>query len=441
MSAEPPSAGTGANILISILLLVGSAFFVGGEYALVSIRKSRLEALAKKGSKSAKDILKVSENISPFIAGTQIGITMIGVAMGSFTEPFVTHLLSNQFKGIDQRFTQVISFTLVLFFLVVLGELIPKYIALKYPERYIFFTYRPLQVFVKLFSAIIWCAQAMSQILLRPLRIDIKETGKETIAKEELVMMIQATSSEGVLEKAHADLVSRALRLDALVARDIMVHRLDIKWLDSDLTMQEVLNRASQIRYSRVPVCRGDIDDIIGVVYMVDLLRAVGQSDFNLEKLARPFVAIPENLPMERIVQTMRENNTQIVIVLDEYGGTSGLISLEDVVEEVFGELQDSPESERPPIEVLANGRVSARAEVRYDELVNKLGLDLDITDKTDSLANMIVEKLERIPRPGDSVETELGVFRVENMARRRITRVGILVDPKHIAERESSNS
>ncbi len=431
MHHDAPSASIVSNLIILVLLLIGSAFFVGGEYSLVSMRRSRLEGMAKKGNKGAKDILKMSENVSPFIAGTQIGITMIGVAMGSFTEPFVTHLLVEKFSGLNHTVTEVLSFVIVLFFLVVLGELIPKYVALKHPERFIFLTYRPLRLFVKLFSAIIWCAQWVSQLLLKPFKINIRETGKETIGKEELIMMVQSTGSEGVLEKAHADLVSRALRLDALAARDIMVHRLDIKWLDIDLNLQETLSKMSQIRYSRVPVCRGDIDDIVGIVYTVDLLRAYTNSDFDLEKLARPFVAIPENLPMERIVQTMRESNSQVVIVLDEYGGTSGLISLEDVVEEVFGELQDGPDSERNPIETLPNGRVSARAEVRFDELVNKLGLNIDIANRTETLANMIVEKLERVPRPGDSVETELGSMRVENMARRRITRVGISIDPK----------
>ena len=431
MHHDAPSASIVSNLIILVLLLIGSAFFVGGEYSLVSMRRSRLEGMAKKGNKGAKDILKMSDNVSPFIAGTQIGITMIGVAMGSFTEPFVTHLLVEKFSGLNHTVTEVLSFVIVLFFLVVLGELIPKYVALKHPERFIFLTYRPLRLFVKLFSAIIWCAQCVSQLLLKPFKINIKETGKETIGKEELIMMVQSTGSEGVLEKAHADLVSRALRLDALAARDIMVHRLDIKWLDIDLNLQETLSKMSQIRYSRVPVCRGDIDDIVGIVYTVDLLRAYTNSDFDLEKLARPFVAIPENLPMERIVQTMRESNSQVVIVLDEYGGTSGLISLEDVVEEVFGELQDGPDSERNPIETLPNGRVSARAEVRFDELVNKLGLNIDIANRTETLANMIVEKLERVPRPGDSVETELGSMRVENMARRRITRVGISIDPK----------
>lgn len=433
MSGDTPIPGIAPNIAVSILLILGSAFFVGGEYAVVSMRRSRLEGMARKGSKSAKDLMKISEDLSPFIAGTQVGITMVSVAMGSITEPFVTHQLLKALPGIDQGWGQLISFILVLFFLVVLGELVPKYIALKHPERFMFYTYRPLNVFVRVFKIVIWLAQFLSQLLLKPLKIDIKEAGKETIAKEELIMMVQATSSEGILEKAHADLVSRALQLDALVARDIMVHRLDIKWLDVDSSPQEVLTRLSQVRYSRVPVCRGDIDDIVGIAYMVDLLKAINSSEFDLEKLARPLVAIPENLPMERIVQTMREHKSQIVIVLDEYGGTSGLISLEDVVEEVFGELEDGPESERPPIEIDANGRISARAETRFDELVARLGLDVDTSDKKDSLANIIMDKLERIPRPGDSVETEIGKLRVENMARRRITRVGVLISPKFL--------
>ncbi|HLO97786.1 MAG TPA: hemolysin family protein, partial [Fimbriimonas sp.] len=406
MSGDTPVPGIGPNIAVGIVLLVFSAFFVGGEYAVVSMRRSRLEGMAKRGNNSAKALLKISENLSNFIAGTQVGITMVGVAMGSITEPFVTHQLMRVLPGIDQGVGQLLSFILVLFFLVVLGELVPKYIALKHPERFMMYTYRPLGWFVWLFRVVIWLAQVLSQIILKPLKIDIKEAGKETVAKEELIMMIQATSSEGILEKAHADLVSRALQLDALVARDIMVHRLDIKWLDVDCTPQEVLARIGNMRYSRVPVCRGDIDDIVGIAYMVDLLKAINSSDFDLEKLARPFVAIPENLPMERIVQTMREQKSQVVIVLDEYGGTSGLISLEDVVEEVFGELEDGPESERPPIDIDANGRISARAETRFDELVARLGLDVDTSDRKESLANIIVDTLGRIPRPGDSVDT-----------------------------------
>jgi putative hemolysin len=415
-----------ANTIISILLLVGSAFFVGGEYAVVSMRRARLESGAKKGDRTYKRLLAIQDDLSPFIAGTQIGITMVSVAMGSITEPFVEHLIKSQFGFVNETVSGILSFVIVLFFLVTLGELVPKYVALTHPETFMRYTYRPLEMFVKVFSVVIWCAQKLSQWILKPLRIDIKEAGKETVEKDELLMMIQATGSEGILEKEHAAMVTRALRLDALAARDIMVHRLDIKWLDVSMSQQETLQKIANIRYTRIPVCRGDIDEVIGIAYVVDILRAQNNSNFNLEKICRPMIAIPENLSMERIIHTMREQKTQILIVLDEYGGTSGLISLEDVVEEVFGELEDGPESERPPIEQFPSGRVSARAEVRVDELVSKLGLDVDLGEQRDTLATMIVSRLERIPRPGDAVETELGILRVENMARRRITRVGI---------------
>ncbi len=424
--SDPAPGSPLTNTLISIALVVGSALFVGGEYALVAMRRGRIEPMAKRGNRAAKRLLKIMDDMSPFIAGTQVGITMIGIAMGSITEPFVAHLLAEQFKFIDPKFVSIASFILVLFALVVLGELVPKYIALKKPEQFMYLAYRPLDVFVAVCKPVIWLATVTSQLMLKPLGINIKETGKETIEREELLMMVQSTGSDGTLEKEHADLVTRALKLDMLASRDIMVHRLDIQWLDVDLDHSELIARVNKIRHTRIPVCRGDIDDIVGIAYLVDILRSFQQKDFSLEKIVRPIVAIPENLPIERIIQTMRDEKTQILIVMDEYGGTSGLISLEDVVEEVFGELEDGPESERPPVEQHPGGRISARAELRLDELVSRLGLDPELADTTETLANIIVQELERIPRPGDLVETSIGTLRVENMARRRITRVGV---------------
>ncbi len=432
--SEAHTGNPALNIGISIGLLIASALFVGGEYALVSMRRARLESLAKKGSPSAKRLLKISENLSPFIAGTQVGITMVGIAMGSITEPYVSGLLEQQFSMLNKTLVSVVSFVLVLFCLVVVGELVPKYLALKHPERFAAVTHRALQLFVRVFKPVIWLAQTASQFILKPLGIDIKETGKESVAREELLMIVQATGSDGVLEKEHANMVTRALRLDMLAARDVMVHRLDIQWLDIDLAGSDLLNRINKIRHTRIPVCRGDVDDIVGIVYLVDVLRLVQTNEFKLDKIVRPFIAIPENLPIERIITTMRDEKTQILIVMDEYGGTSGLISLEDVVEEVFGEMEDGPESERQPVEVHASGRVSAKAELRLDELISKLGLDPQLDESTETLANIIVNGLERIPRPGDTYETSLGLMRVENMARRRITRVGIQLKPSLLA-------
>lgn len=422
------------SALISILLILGSVFFVASEYAIVSARKSRVEALAKRGSKNAKALLKLLEDVSPYVAGNQIAITMIGIGVGSITEPYITELLSTAFGkqsvGVEKTL-HVLSFLLVTFSLVVIGELVPKYFALRKAEQVALVTFRPLQIFALIFRPLIWIAQNLAGLILKPFKINIKEQPSEGIPKEELLMLVQSGGSEGTLDKMHAEMVTRALKLDVLMARDIMIHRLDVKWIDLSLNKEDVLKRVCEVPFTRLPVCRGDIDDLLGIVYIHDILKALNDPEFSLEKIMRPAVAIPENLTMERIVATMRDEKTQILVVMDEYGGTSGLITLEDVVEEVFGELEDRIESERPPVELFPNGRVSARADVRFDELVSKLSLQYPGEEVTDTLATLLVNALERVPRPGDSVQTELGLMRVENMARRRITRVSIQLKPE----------
>jgi putative hemolysin len=430
-------------IIVSLLLLLGTVFFVAAEYAMVSTRKSRIEALARRGSKPAKALVKQLEDISPYVAGSQVGITMISIGVGSITEPYVTKQLTGLFgSGLgssELRLVHFLSFLLITFVLVVLGELVPKYVSLAIPEKVSLILFRPLKAIITLLKPIIWLAQHSAKLVVRLFGIDTTNVGRDSVAKEELVMLVQSGGAEGTLDKMHADMVSRALRLDVLAARDIMIHRLDIKWIDSKLSKDEAFEKLRDIPFTRLPVCRGDIDDMVGVAYLHDLVKNLNTADFSLEVIARPLVAIPENLTLEKIVATMRDNKTQMLIVMDEYGGTSGLVTLEDVVEEVFGELEDRLESERPPVEALAGGRISARAETRFDELIHQLKLDLDTTDKTDTLATIIVNALGRVPRPGDSIETEIGIMRVENMARRRITRVSIQLDPKMLAPRNES--
>ena len=415
-------------LIISVLLILGNAFFVAVEYALISSRRSSIEALTRKGNRgNAHRLLHAIDDIAPFVAACQIAITMLGIGVGSVTEPYVTHLLTEAFKhNIDPRVGYAVSFILVAFILVVVGELFPKYLVLNGAERIALKTIRPLEFFVVLFKPLIWLSQAATSVLLKPFGINMDEQSKEVVPKDELLMLVRAGGAEGVLDVRHAEMVTRALRIDQLDARDIMVHRLDIKWLDASLSKEELLNKLKKIPFTRLPVCKGDIDELIGIVYLHDVVRHMDDKDFSLEKILRPAVAIPENLPMGRIVGQMRDNKIQMLIVMDEYGGTSGLITLEDVIEEVFGELEDRLESERPAIEVSSSGRISAKADIRVDELLSHLGRDPGPEPDTDTLATVIVNSLGRVPRPGDSVTTPIGKLRVENMARRRITRVSV---------------
>jgi putative hemolysin len=421
----------GLRVFLSILLILGSAFFVAAEYSLVGSSRGRIEALGKKGKKHAKGLAKALEDISPFVAATQIGITMFGIAIGAFVEPAVTNLLTSQLHLLDERAVRAMSYFIVVFVLLVVGELCPKYLALRYADRVALFMYRPLKVIVALLRPLIWLAQATAGVILRPFKVDIHSGNSGSIPKEELLMLVQSGGASGILDKSQADMVTRALRLDVLDAKDIMIHRIDIKWLDASINRSDLLAKLTEIPYSRMPVCRGDIDEMIGVAYLHDIVKHLEDEPFSLEKIVRPLVVVPENLTMAKILETIRVEKTQMLIVSDEYGGTSGLVTLEDVVEEVFGELEDSLESDRKPIESHANGRVSARASVRIDELVSTLGLHLEIGENTETLATIVVNTLGRVPRTGDHVETSLGIIRVENMARRRITRVSIQLLPE----------
>jgi putative hemolysin len=425
-----------AIVAISILLVLASFFFVGAEYALVGSRKSRVESVAKRGNKRAQRLLKHLNNISRLVAGNQIAITMIGIAIGSITEPFVTDKLSQAFgKSVPSGVSFALSYFLITYVLVVLGELIPKYLAIKFPERIAILTTPILAFATQLLSPLVWLAQSSANLLLKPLGIDLQAANEATVAKDELVSLLRGGQSD--LESVHADFVARALRLDSLDANDIMVHRLDIKWLDINTPRAHLPGKIGKIPYSRIPVCRGDIDDVAGIVYLHDLVKAWDEEDFSLEKVLRQAVVVPENLTLDRAVTRMREDRTQILIVVDEYGGTSGLITLEDVVEEIFGELEDSLESEREVIEVYPSGRISARAEVRFDELIEKLGIELPDAI-TDTLAQMFAEELEGVPKTGDQLDSPIGKMRIENMARRRVTRVSIRLKPEYQAATSS---
>lgn len=399
---------------------------MAAEYALVGSRRSKIESLARNGSGAAKLVLEALDERQRYVAGSQVAITMAGIGLGSIVEPVAEQSLEQALgRAVPDSVSIVVALIVVTYVMVVVGELIPKYLTLRSTERVALLSIRPLRFFVAMLSPLVWLVQKSGQLALRPFGIRVEEDDQEVVTKDELVMLLRAGSAGGTLDEHHAVLLNRALRFDKLDVSDIMVHRLDIQWVDVAMPQPDVLEALGNIPHSRVPVCKGDLDDIVGILYIQDYLRHAADPNLELASIVRPVVAIPENLTLNRVVTTMRETKSQILVVVDEYGGTSGLVTLEDVVEEIFGELDDQLESERPPIERVGHHRVSARADVRYDEVLEFLGrepLDAD----TSTLAEVIVTRLGRVPNLGDSVEDELGRLRVENMARRRITRVSI---------------
>jgi CBS domain containing-hemolysin-like protein len=427
MSADPR-----LSLWISLALVASNAFFVAAEYGLIGARRSRIESLARQGNRAARALMEALADLSRYVAGIQIAITMCGIGIGAVTEPIVTELLVDLAGDtVNRAVSVVISVVLVTFVLVVVGELVPKYVTLQFSERVALLVIRPLKAFVFALTPLVWLVQRSGALILRPFGIKVEPGSQETVGKDELMLLVKAGGAEGLLDEFHAQLVARALKFDVLDAADIMVHRLDVRWLDIGTPREEVFGRLAEIQHSRVPVCRGEIDEVAGVLYLHDLVRFWNRPEFSLEAILRPVEAIPESLKISRIIERMREAKTQILIVRDEYGGVSGLVTLEDVIEEVFGEIEDQLESERPSIERVSARRISARADVRYDELLEFLGIEPQGPANTDTLAQVMIHQLDRMPRLADAVDIEIGRLRVENMARRRITRVALeLRDP-----------
>lgn len=435
---------TGVLTITAIGLLLGNAFFVMAEYGLVGARRSRIESSAKKGNLTDALVLKAMDQINRYVALIQICITVIGIVVGATIEPAMTESLNKLFPDfIPGAVITVCSYIIMTFALVVFGELVPKYIALSYPELVARLVVRVLKILVILLSPLIWVFEKSGQAILNLLaKMGLANKPEDpSLMRDELFFMLRSGEESGHLEEHHTDIITKSLRLDRLDAEDAMIHRLDIRWISINASQEEIIDKIKTLSHTRIPVCNDDIDEIVGIVYLQDIVRAMAEGKpINLEALSREPIFVPENLTLDRLVNLMREMKTQIVIVQDEYGGTNGLVTLEDVVEEIFGDLDDAVEGERPAIEKTGNYRLSIRPDVRYDELLDYLDLEPQDSEPwtTESAISILIEKLDRTPKMNDSIEIPLGRLRVEAVARQRVTRIGVYLKRENLIEDET---
>lgn len=413
-------------------LLVLNGFFVMAEYGLVGARRGRIEASARKGNARDAQVLKALDRINDYVALTQICVTVIGIIIGSVVEEPLTLAIEKVVPPVvPHGVLAVVSIIAIVYPLVVLGELVPKYVALGYPESVARFVISVLRIMVTVFKPLIWFFEKSGSVCLAALRkVGLKETANDpNMVRDELFFILRAGEESGDLDESHSDMVAKALKLDKLDAEDAMIHRLDIKWLPVACSREEVIERLKDVPHSRIPVCKEDLDEVVGIVYLQDLVKAFAMDEpFDLASLARPPIFVPENLTLDRLVNLMREMKSQIVIVQDEYGGTSGLVTLEDVVEEIFGDLEDALEGERPAIERTGRNRLSVRPDVRYDELLDFLDLDEQDEESwtTEPVVGIMIDELGRTPKMGDTVDLPIGRLRVDAVAQRRVTRIGV---------------
>jgi putative hemolysin len=438
---EPLTAAGALQDFVAVAgLVAANGFFVASEFALVSVRKSRIDEMVAEGAAGAEAVRDAVRDLDRYIAGTQVGITIASIALGWVGHPALVPIIEPTLRwlGLTAGPTAThgtaiaIAFAFITFLHVVLGELVPKTLALQKPEAVSLWVARPLWLVVLVFQPIIWALNGTGNWLLRRFGVEPAGGHASVHSAEELSILVRQSHEAGVLDAQEQQMLQRTFRFGDLRVREVMVPRPEVESLDLRKPTEELLDKLGRTIHSRLPVHQGNLDQILGILHGHDVFKQwrTGLPIDDLAKLTKPAMHVPATMPLDALLMRFREERTQIAIAIDEYGATIGIITLEDLVEEVFGEVQDSPEAGLPKMQRLDDGQMLVRGECRIEDVNEFAGLTLD-DENADTLAGYIMHRLGRAAHLQDHVETPEATLIVTDMAQRRIKLVRVI--PKSV--------
>jgi len=435
--SEPWTIVLGLGALV--LLIAFNALFVAAEFAFVGVRKTRVEQLASGGKARARLLLAALKNLEGTIAATQLGITMAGLALGwigepvlgGIIEPPLSNLLSFAPESVASVTSTILAFLIVTTLVIVFAELAPKSIALARTEQVAFFVALPVAIFATAFRPFVWLLHRGGAAVVRPLGIGPRNGENETLDPEELELVIEASARAGLLSTSELMLARRALEFSAIQADQIMVPRTEVVALEANQSLDEILVTVDKHQHTRYPVFEEDLDHILGILDAKDLLRLVRADGREWRALIKPAVAIPESVSVEIAVQAMRAKQVQIVILVDEHGGTSGILTADEVLYRLLGRWLGGRQ-QTESVRQLAAGNLLVSGLALIADVEDATGAELS-DDDYDTVGGFIMSRLGRIPHVGDRVEVTGYQFRVMAMDGRRVDRV-LVVKHQHPA-------
>lgn len=414
-----------APFLIVLVLIALTAFYVAAEFAAVSVRRSRVRQSAESGDALSSRLLPILEDpvqLDRYISASQMGITVTSLLVGAFAQATLAVQLAPYFArwgrmgvAASQSVATVVVLVILTAAQMVLSELVPKYLALARPTAVARFTVVPMRWSMRAFSLSLGVLNASAAFVLR--RIGLEAVGHGHIhSPEEIDLLIAESRDGGLLEPDEHRRLRRALQLGIRPARHLMVPRQEIAAVDLNTPVDEAVEIVAASPYTRLPVYRGDIDHFVGLLHTRDLfVRRLEPTPLaSLEPLVRPILSVPENVTAEALLGRMREGRSHQALVLDEFGGVSGLVTLDDVLTEVMGEIADEFKQEDPGPEPLADGRVRLPGYLRLDEAEPWLGVMLD--GESDTVGGRVTEELGRVPEPGARVVISGVAMEVESV-------------------------
>jgi len=430
--------------LLAVLALVGAnGFFVAAEFALVSARRTRIEELVREGDRLARHVQKSHEDLNLAISGCQLGITLSSLGLGWIGEPALATTLEGAFAGLPGVLSLVaqhtvavaIAFAIITFLHIVLGELAPKTLALVAPEQVSRYVAGPLNLFNRASLPFIWVLNESANRFLRLFGLHDPRTQERVHSPEEIQMLVRQSFREGEVESDEQEMIHGVFELTRTVAREVMTPRTDIAAVPTDASLNEILGVAGESGYSRLPVYGESIDDIRGVVLVKDLLpwlRREDRDQLDVEEVARPAIFVPDTKPVDDLLAKMRMEKVHMAIVVDEFGGTDGIVTLEDLVEEIVGDIYDEHDIAEPEVLVREDGEVELDGGVSLSDLQERFELPREPhQEEYDTVAGYVIGQLGRIPAAGEEVRLGPASLEVTEISDRRVTRLQLHLPPE----------
>jgi len=413
------------RIIVVLLLGLGSAVFVAAEYALITARRARLEERAMGGNRGARAALRLMDEPVRFISSTQLGITVFAILVGAIGEPLISGLME---PPLSNGLAFVISFALLTYFSVVLGELVPKAVALQRAEALAMVLAVPLDFLGRIAHPIVWVLQVSANAVLRVLRVNPAPAGMIAYTRDDIRLSVAAAEDHGELEQAEEEMLYKVFDFASKEVSAVMVPRPDVVGISADMPPEEALRAVVDSPFTRYPVYKGTLDDIVGILHVRDLFGAmhdVGIASVELESIVRPAYVVPETKDLAALLADFRREKQHLAIVIDEYGDTEGIVTLEDLLEEIVGDIEDEFDLPDTSIERVDETHIRIDGTYTIDDFNEEFGTELEQED-FNTMAGLVFGELGRAPEVGDEVRTDGLCLRVLELDGSRILKLEV---------------
>ena len=422
------------RIILLIVLILVNAYFAAAEIAFISLNDAKIDLMSKDGNKKAKKIKKMLENPSSFLATIQIGITLAGFLSSAFAaETFASELSPVLYDLVPALSIEtwhniaIVLITIILsYFTLVFGELVPKRLAMKYYEKIAFGTIGVIRLIAIVTAPFVKFLTFSTNIVSKIFGVSANE--EESVTEEEIRMMVDVGEEKGTIDKEASEMINNVFEFNDKVVSEIMIPRNDVYAIDMNLSVSKVIDMISEdpeFRYSRIPVYDENIDEIKGIVYIKDILLSDKNKSIKIKNFVKEAYYVPETMSVNKLFEGLRKNRKQIAVVVDEYGGTAGIVTMEDVLEEIVGEIYDEYDLVEKSYEQIDENTYMLSGGMSISDVEKVLNIDIPDGDY-DTISGYLIEELGRIPNEKEKpvIETEKAIYKVEKVEDRRIIKI-----------------